>query len=136
MEDDDDSPSAMMNDDDSTIENDDDNDMMGSSGSAMTDNNDIVKDPHMRIVDVLVTDWSFTPAMVMAKQGENVSLRLKGDKGIHSLLVADLGMNTRVEPDQETLVDIPTDKAGSFAGRCSVPCGPGHRDMTFTIVVE
>ncbi len=90
----------------------------------------------VRVVDVTVTDWSFTPATVTAKQGEKVQLRLKDDEGIHSLLVADLGLNVRVSPGEETVVDLATDKAGTFEGRCGVPCGPGHRDMKFTIVVE
>lgn len=89
-----------------------------------------------RVVDVTITDWEFSPATITAEQGEKVQLRLKGDKGIHSLLVADLGLNIRVEPGSETVVDVPTDTAGTFAGRCGVPCGPGHRDMTFAIVVE
>ncbi len=89
-----------------------------------------------RVVDVMVTDWSFSPTTIAVKKGENVSLRLVGDKGIHSLLVADLGLNVRVSPGESTIVAIPTDKTGSFTGRCGVPCGPGHRDMAFTIVVE
>lgn len=90
----------------------------------------------VRIVDVTVTDWSFTPNVITAKKGEKVQLRLLGDDGIHSLLVADLGLNIRVEPGSDTVIDVPTDTAGTFAGRCGVPCGPGHRDMTFSIVVE
>lgn len=89
-----------------------------------------------RVVDVTITDWSFSPTTITATQGENVQLRLVGDKGIHSLLVADLGLNIRVEPGSSTVVTLPTDKTGTFAGRCGVPCGPGHRDMTFSIVVE
>ncbi len=89
-----------------------------------------------RVIDVTITDWTFTPSTITAQKGEKVSLRLKGDKGIHSLLVADLGLNIRVEPGSETVVDLPTDVTGTFAGRCGVPCGPGHRDMTFSIVVE
>lgn len=89
-----------------------------------------------RVVDVTVTDWSFSPMTIIVKQGENVSLRLVGEKGIHSLLVADLGLNVRVEAGESPTIAIPTDKTGTFAGRCGVPCGPGHRDMKFTIVVE
>lgn len=89
-----------------------------------------------RVVDVTITDWSFSPATITAKQGEKVQLRLIGDKGIHSLLVADLGVNVRVSPGETTVVDLATDKTGTFEGRCGVPCGPGHRDMKFTIVVE
>lgn len=90
----------------------------------------------VRVVDVSVTDWEFSPATIVAKKGEKVQLRLKGGEGIHSLLVADLGVNIRVQPGETVVVDIPTDKAGTFNGRCGVPCGPGHRDMTFAIVIE
>jgi cytochrome c oxidase subunit 2 len=90
----------------------------------------------VRVVDVKVTDWSFAPATVTAKKGEKVQLRLTDDEGIHSLLVADLGLNVRVSPGETTVIDLATDKAGTFEGRCGVPCGPGHRDMKFTIVVE
>lgn len=92
--------------------------------------------PSARIIDVVVTDWSFTPAVITVKKGEKVQLRLKGDEGIHSLLVTDLGINVRVEADAEVIVDIPTDVAGTFNGRCGVPCGSGHRDMLLTILVE
>lgn len=96
----------------------------------------VVMEGDVRIVDVVITDWSFTPATVTAKQGEKVQLRFKDVEGIHSLLVADLGINVRVSPGETTAVDLATDKTGTFEGRCGVPCGPGHRDMTFTIVVE
>lgn len=90
----------------------------------------------VRVVDITATDWSFTPSAVTVKQGEKVQLRLNGDEGIHSLLVTDLGINVRIEPDATVMVDVPTDETGTFNGRCGVPCGPGHRDMSLTIIVE
>lgn len=120
----------------------DDDDMMGSSKGSMMDSSKgaMMDDDGMmagpRVVDVTVTDWTFSPTTVTLKKGEKVALRIKGDKGIHSLLVADLGVNIRVEPGDTSTVTIPTDMTGTFAGRCGVPCGPGHRDMKFTIVVE
>lgn len=96
----------------------------------------VAMESDVRVVDIVITDWSFTPATVTAKQGEKVQLRLTDVEGIHSLLVADLGVNVRVSPGETTVVDLATDKTGTFEGRCGVPCGPGHRDMKFTIVVE
>lgn len=132
------SSSAMMDDDDSALGGDDGATMQHSSAAAMDDSSGSTDDGSMqaRVVPVTVTDWSFSPATVTVKKGENVKLELKGDDGVHSLLVADLGLNVRVEPGSDTVVTLPTDKTGTFEGRCGVPCGPGHRDMKFTIVVE
>lgn len=127
------SSSAMMEEEDRMM-NDSSDAMMESSKGAMMEDDAMMGD--VRVVDVLVTDWSFTPAVVTAKKGEKVQLRLKGDKGIHGLLIADVGINVRIQPGQETVIDIPTATAGTFEGRCNVPCGLGHSDMTFTIVVE
>lgn len=141
------SPAATVHDDDDDddsvssvgmMDDGDDDDMAGGAHSVAMDHSSAptTNDADSRVVDVTVTDWTFSPATITVKQGENVSLRLVGDKGIHSLLVADLGLNVRVEPGETPTVKIPTDKTGTFAGRCGVPCGPGHRDMKFTIVVE
>lgn len=112
-----------------------DDTMMDASKGAMMEESDAVV-PRARIVDVTVTDWSFTPGAVTVKKGEKVQLRLKGDDGVHSLAVAGLGLNVRVEPGSSTVIDLPTAVAGTFEGRCGVPCGPGHRDMKFLIIIE
>jgi heme/copper-type cytochrome/quinol oxidase subunit 2 len=92
--------------------------------------------PLARIIDVTVTNWTFAPAVITVKKGEKVQLRLKGDDGIHSLLMTELGINVRVEAGKETIVNLPTEKLGTFGGRCGVPCGSGHRDMAMTVIVE
>ncbi len=125
---------SMVDDDDAALGGDDGATIQRSSApTSMPADDDSAQ---ARVVQVTVTDWSFSPATITVKKGENVKLELKGDDGIHSLLVADLGLNVRVEPDSDTVVTLPTDKVGTFEGRCGVPCGPGHRDMKFTIVVE
>lgn len=131
----DDAASSVMMDNGAMM--DDGDPMMG--GNSMMNDGGMMDDGSMaapRVVDVMVTDWLFSPTMITARKGERVSLRLVGNKGIHSLLVADLGLNVRVSSGESTIVAIPTDTVGTFAGRCGVPCGPGHRDMAFTIVVE
>ncbi len=135
---------AAADDSDSMVDSDamkiEENDPTPSDmGGSKDDDTVVSEDPPVvqaRVVPVVVTDWSFSPATVTVKKGEKVKLELKGDKGIHSLLIADLGVNVRVEPGSDTVIDLPTDTVGTFAGRCGVPCGPGHRDMAFTIVVE
>lgn len=89
-----------------------------------------------RTIAVHVTDWSFTPTTITAKKGEKVKLQITGDKGIHGFAVPGLSMNLRIEAGKTVTVDLPTDTAGTFEARCSIPCGPGHRDMKATVIIS
>lgn len=89
-----------------------------------------------RVVQVSVTDWSFSPSMITAKKGEKVTLELTGVSGIHSFAIPELGMNVRVEPGKTVTVALPTDAAGTYEVVCRIPCGPGHKDMKTTVVIS
>jgi heme/copper-type cytochrome/quinol oxidase subunit 2 len=92
--------------------------------------------PGARTINITVTDFAFTPAMITVKKGEKITLKITGEEGMHGFAIADLGINVSIAPGQTVTVELPTDKAGTFSFRCSIPCGSGHRDMKGTIVVE
>lgn len=89
-----------------------------------------------RIITMSVTNFQFAPNVIMLKKGEKVVVRLTDGEGIHSFLSQDLAINQKMHPGETVDIVIPTDTAGTFSFRCGVPCGPGHRDMTGTIVVQ
>lgn len=89
-----------------------------------------------RSITITSDNWSFSPAVIMVKKGERVNLSVKGVGGVHGYAVPGLGINETVMPDQTVLIEIPTDKAGSFDVLCSIPCGAGHKDMTGKIIIE
>lgn len=89
-----------------------------------------------RVVRVTSENWKFTPNVIRVKKGENVTLSLQGMSGLHGFAVQDLGINVPVAQGKTVSVKLPTDKAGSFGLRCSIPCGQGHLDMRGTIVIE
>lgn len=90
-----------------------------------------------RIVTIVASNFQFTPNQITVKKGEKVTLVLRNADGVHGLMIQDLGINVAIPADGSTTsVMLPTDTAGVFTFRCSVPCGPGHRDMTGTIIVE
>lgn len=89
-----------------------------------------------RVISVTVENWSFSPAAITVKQGEIVELHLQGVSGTHGFSVPGLGINVPVAPGETKLVPLPTETAGTFAGRCSIPCGAGHSDMKFSVTVE
>jgi len=88
-----------------------------------------------RVVRVVADNWSFSPQTITLRKGQRVTLMLEGKAGVHGFMVPDLGINATVNAGQTASVEIPTDAAGAFAFRCSIPCGPGHQEMTGTIVI-
>lgn len=89
-----------------------------------------------RVIEVSVASFAFSPNAIIIKKGENVVIRLKGVDGSHGFGVPELGINVPIAAGETKDVTIPTDAAGTFAFRCTVPCGPGHRDMKGTIVIS
>lgn len=89
-----------------------------------------------RVIRVTSENWKFTPNVIRAKKGENITLSLQGLSGLHGFSVPDLGINVPVMQGKTVTVTLPTNKSGTFGLRCSIPCGQGHLDMRGTIVIE
>jgi heme/copper-type cytochrome/quinol oxidase subunit 2 len=89
-----------------------------------------------RTIAVQADNWSFTPSSITATKGEDVTIAVQGVAGIHGFAVPDLGINVTVNPGETVYMKLPTDAAGSYTFRCSIPCGPGHKEMVGTIVIE
>lgn len=91
--------------------------------------------PQGRVIPVTAELWKFTPNVLRAQQSEEVVLQITGISGTHGFSAPDLGINATVIQGQTITVPLPTDKAGTFDFRCSVPCGVGHQDMKGQIVI-
>lgn len=106
-----------------------------SSSEAMMDSSSSDDEQAARVIEMTVDEWTFAPNAIQVAQGENVIVRLTGVKGSHSFAIPDLDINVPIEPGETKDVTIPTDKAGTFAFRCFVPCGEGHKEMTGTLTI-
>src|SRR3990167_9170845 len=62
----------------------------------------------VRIVNITVDNWSFTPSTIRVKKGEKVQLVLTGKSGIHGFSAPGLGLNVTVEPGKTFTVDLNT----------------------------
>ena len=80
-------------------------------------------------------NWSFSPAVITAKKGEMLEVELTGVSGTHGFSIPALGVNVPIAPGERKTVTIPTENAGTFELRCSIPCGEGHLDMKGTVVI-
>lgn len=89
-----------------------------------------------RVIEIDAANFAFSPMQVSVKKGEKVTLRLRSNDGNHGMAIPGLGINTVISEGKTVDIELPTDAAGNFAFRCSVPCGPGHKEMTGTITIE
>lgn len=92
--------------------------------------------PQALIIDVDIDNWSFSPASITVKQGQQITLRLKGKNGVHGFSAPQLGINQSVGPGQSIDVSLPTDASGTYNFFCNIPCGTGHGDMFGQIVIN
>ncbi len=87
-------------------------------------------------VNMVAENFDFKPNLVQAHKGDKLVIHLTGASGNHGFMIEALGINVAVPEGQTQDIAIPTDQVGTFDFRCSVPCGPGHHDMTGQIVIS
>lgn len=116
-------------------------DTTGSAGTDMTSSvssssDGISQTTGDQVVAMTVENFKFTPNVIHVKQGQKLSINLTDTTGNHGFGVPDLGINVAINEGETKTVVIPTDKPGTYSFRCTVPCGPGHRDMTGQIIID
>lgn len=89
-----------------------------------------------RVILITAEDWQFSPSTIVVERGEDVVLEITGVEGRHGFAIPELGINQAINPGETVRITLDTSTAGEFAFRCSIPCGPGHRDMVGTIVIN
>src|SRR3989344_7420846 len=94
-----------------------------------------------RVVEVNVRarkdQWKWDPAEIKVKAGDRVILKIfNEDEYDHGWALEFFGINRRMFPQRETVVDFIASKAGIFQFYCSVPCGEGHYDQLGALIVE
>lgn len=86
--------------------------------------------------DIVVKNWSFTPATVEAHVGEPTVLRFSSSEGVHGVEAADIGLaKAIITPGKVSEVTFTPKKEGTFAVHCAVVCGEGHDKMVLTVKV-
>jgi cytochrome c oxidase subunit II len=86
-------------------------------------------------VEVTAKRFAFQPAEITVRKGQPVDLVVKSDDVAHGLRVRELNLDIKINKGATASATFTPDKVGSFVGHCSVFCGSGHGQMTFTIHV-
>ena len=88
-------------------------------------------------IDIVASNWKFTPNAITVPLGEPTTLRLTSSEGVHGIKSDELGIrDTTIVPNKFVDVTFTPAKAGTYAVRCSVLCGAGHPNMILTIKVQ
>jgi cytochrome c oxidase subunit II len=87
-------------------------------------------------IDVVASNWKFTPSTIELHVGEATTIRLTSSEGVHGLESSDLGIaQTTITPGNFSTVTVTPKKAGTYVLHCSIMCGAGHADMALTVKV-
>jgi cytochrome c oxidase subunit 2 len=87
-------------------------------------------------IDIVASNWKFTPSTIELHVGETTTLRLTSSEGVHGLKSDELGIpQTTIAPGSFTSVEVTPKKAGKYVVHCSIVCGAGHADMALTVNV-
>jgi cytochrome c oxidase subunit II len=88
-------------------------------------------------IDIVASNWKFTPNVITVPPGEETTLRLTSSEGVHGLKSDELGIgDTTIVPNKFVTVHFTPKKDGTYVVHCSVICGAGHPDMALTIKVR
>ena len=85
--------------------------------------------PQERHIRIEASRFQYTPSVVSVNPGDRVTIDLTSTDVVHGLYVDDYALNITADPGQTTRLTFVADKAGTFALRCSAPCGPVHPFM-------
>ncbi|OGM92132.1 hypothetical protein A2999_01480 [Candidatus Wolfebacteria bacterium RIFCSPLOWO2_01_FULL_38_11] len=76
------------------------------------------------------------PTLITVKAGDTVRLKIYNDDPYdHGFAIEVFGVNKRLFPKQETIIEFVASKKGEFVFYCSVPCGEGHFEQTGHFIV-
>lgn len=87
-------------------------------------------------VRVEADSWRWDPEVLSAKVGDRVILKIFNDDTYdHGFALEAFGINKRLFPKRETVIEFVASKVGAFGFYCSVPCGEGHYRQTGQFIV-
>jgi len=89
------------------------------------------------VINVVASNWQFTPNTITVAAGRAVTLRLTSASGVHGIQSNELGIPlTAIKPGQFVQTTFIPKAAGTYVIHCAIECGAGHSNMTLTIMAK
>lgn len=88
-------------------------------------------------IRVLENQWKWQPDKIYVRAGDRLILKIYNEDSYdHGFALEIFGINKRLFPRRETVIDFVVSKKGNFNFYCSVPCGEGHYQQIGHLIVE
>lgn len=88
-------------------------------------------------LQIVASNFAFTPAKITTRVGEKTTLRLSSSGGVHGIESKELGIpQTVMAPGKTVAVTFTPKKAGTYKIQCAIQCGTGHDKMVLEVAVR
>ena len=88
-----------------------------------------------QVIKVTARKFSFTPAEIPLKKGQQVTLELSTEDVFMGFSAPDFKVRSDIVPGKAMRLTFTPDKAGTFPFICDVFCGDGHESMSGKLAV-
>jgi uncharacterized cupredoxin-like copper-binding protein len=91
-----------------------------------TESPSVGSEPQAQVIEVVATEFAFSPATIRAPGEQVITLRLRNDGAVvHNIDIPDLGVFVDAQPGQTTEVTFTVSGTGPTTFFCNIP---GHRE--------
>jgi cytochrome c oxidase subunit II len=97
---------------------------------------DVVEPAPGTDIYLLARMWSFHPAVLKLKQGQEYRLHMGSADLNHGFSLQPMNMNFQIVPGYDHVITLTPTLAGEYTVICNEFCGIGHHMMTSRIIVE
>ncbi len=105
------------------------------TGAALDDGT-VTMENDVEIVRVQMSGETIDPEEIRVKQGAKVKLIVENTGLTQHFAIEGLGIDAEVVQGKPMVIDLDTEKAGTFEFACTAPCGPGNAGMVGKLVIE
>jgi cytochrome c oxidase subunit 2 len=91
----------------------------------------------VKTFDITASRFEFQPDTIEVTEGDHVKVTLHSADTTHGFAIPELKVKAKIpKGGAPVTAEFVADKPGTFLIKCSEYCGPGHKQMTGTIVVS
>lgn len=84
----------------------------------------------VHVITLKASRFQYSPSTITVSKGEHVKIVMENLDTTHGIAIPDYGVSGTDS------VEFVADKAGTFEFHCPTFCGPGHKEMTGTLIVQ
>lgn len=88
------------------------------------------------VVNVTASDFKWTLDKTEFTAGQPITFKLSGQDGAHGFSIVGQDVSQPIKTGETAEVTWTPDQPGTYAIKCNIMCGSGHRNMETTFTVK